>query len=138
MSIIWATSLSPRPDRFISTVLPCNVVGLAHDPGQRVRALERGDDALGAGQQLERLDDLGVGDGRVLGPADRRQVRVLGSDARVVETGGDRLGLLHLAVLVLHQVAAHAVHDPGHATPDRRSPGGLDADQPTFGRRRSR
>ena len=57
------------------------------------------------------------------------QVRVLGADARVVEAGRDRVGLQDLAVLVLHQVAAHAVHDARHAAPDRGAAGRLDADQ---------
>ena len=36
------------------------------------------------------LDDLRVGDRRVVGPADRREIGVLGADAGIVEPGGDR------------------------------------------------
>ena len=59
---------------------------------KRVRALERRDDALGAGQQLERVDHLGVGDRRVLGAPDRRRGtsardRRPGSRARPRSTG---------------------------------------------------
>ena len=57
------------PDRFTSTVWPWQRRRLADDPGHGVRRLERGDDALGAGQQLERLDHLGVGDASGTRPA---------------------------------------------------------------------
>src|SRR5581483_7262447 len=39
---------------------------------------------------------------------------------RVVEPGGDRVGLDDLAVLVLEVVGAGAVEDAGHAPGDRR------------------
>ena len=42
-------------------------------------------------------------------------MRVLRPDSRVVETGGDGVRLKHLAVLVLHEIALHAVHDARHA-----------------------
>ena len=86
------------PDRLTSTTLPRQRRPLATDPGQGVRRLEGGDDALGAGQQLERGQHLGVGDGLVAGPAQLGQVGVLGADARIVEAGRHRLGLEHLAL----------------------------------------
>ena len=43
------------------------------------------------------------------------------------------MGLLDLAVLVLHQVAAHAVHDAGHAAPDGGAAGRLGTDEPGRG-----
>ena len=70
MSIIWATSLSPRPDRLSSTAWPCSSARASHDPGDGVSRFEGGDDAFGAGQQLERVDDLVVGDRLVARPAD--------------------------------------------------------------------
>ena len=125
ISIIWATSLSPRPDRFTRTVDPASAARSRLDPGQRVGRLERRDDALGPAEELEGVDHLGVGDLLVAGPADGRQVGVLGPDTRVVEAGRDRLGLLDLPELVLHQVALHAVDDPGDppARPPRRPAG---------------
>jgi len=45
-----------------------------------VRGLERGEDPLGPGEQLEGLEDLGVADRLVAGAADRREVRVLRTD----------------------------------------------------------
>ena len=77
----------------------------------------------------------------VLGPARARRGRVLGADARVVEPGADRVRLEHLAVLVLQEQRAHAVHDAGHAAAHRRAvvtrlepePAGFDADEPRVG-----
>ena len=60
-----------------------------HGPGQRVRRLDGGDDALGAAEQLEGLHGLLVGGVAVLGTAAVPQVGVLGADARVVQTGRD-------------------------------------------------
>ena len=68
ISIICATSLSPRPDRLTSTVLPDERRPLPRHPGDGVGRFEGGDDPLGPRQQLERGDDLGVGDARVGGP----------------------------------------------------------------------
>ena len=138
MSITWATSLSPRPDRFTSTVRPASAARSRHDPGQRVGRLEGGDDALGAAQQLERVEHLVVGDRLVAGPADVGQVGVLGPDARVVEPGRDRLGLEHLAVLVLQEERLRAVHDAGDAVADGGPAGRLDADELRRRCRRSR
>ena len=94
-----------------------------------MRRLEGGDDPLGAAQQLEGVEHLVVGDRLVAGPTDVGEVGVLGPDARVVEAGGDRLGLLHLADVVLHEVAEHPVHDARHAVADGGAAGRLDADQ---------
>ena len=53
---------------------------------------------------------------------------MLGSDARVVEAGRDRVRLEGLAVLVLQEVAARAVQDARAAALDRRGvPLGVDA-----------
>src|SRR6187401_1475844 len=54
---------------------------------------------------------------------------MLGTDTRIVEPGRDRHRLLDLAVLVLHQKAAHAVHDTRHTMSDGGAAGGLDADK---------
>ena len=62
-------------------------------------------------EQLQRADDVLVADGVVLRSAALREVRVLGSDARVVQARGDRVGLFDLTELVLHQERAHAVQD---------------------------
>ena len=71
ISIICATSLSPRPDRLTSTVLPASDARSRH-PGDGVGRLERGDDPLGPRQQLERGDHLGVGHARVAWPGPMR------------------------------------------------------------------
>ena len=62
-----------------------------------------------------------------------RQVRKLGTDARIVEAGRDRLGFEHLSPFVLHQVALRAVHDAGNGTADRSTTGRLGTDQLSFG-----
>ena len=47
------------------------------------------------------------------------QVRVLGTDARIVEPGRDRMRVGNLTLRVLEQVAESAVQDPGLALRDR-------------------
>src|SRR5207253_4151630 len=64
----------------------------AHEPGDRVGGLERRDDALGARQQLERVEHLLVAGRLVRRPARPREAAVPGADPRVVETGRDRVG----------------------------------------------
>ena len=54
---------------------------------------------------LHRRERLVVARGAVAHAADRRQQRVLGSDARVVEARRHRVRLLDLAVVVLQQHA---------------------------------
>ena len=81
-------------------------------------------------EELERVDDLGVGDRLVAGPTDVGEVGVLGPDAGIVEPRRDRLGLEHLTEFVLHEVG----HDcrgrtPGTPRSDRGAAGGLDPDQ---------
>src|SRR5690606_20011561 len=96
--------------------------------GQGVRGLDRRDDALGAREQGERLHRLRVGDAAVAGAADAREPGVLGPYPRVVQTGGDRVRLDRLAVLVLQQVALRAVQHAGGALADRGGvPVGVDA-----------
>ena len=58
---------------------------------------------------------------------------MLGADPRVVESGRDRHGLLDLADLVLHEVAAHPVHHPGHTAADRSAAGRFDTDESSAG-----
>ena len=70
----------------------------------RVRALERRDDALGGGEQPQRLERLVVGDGDVARPPAVAQPGVLGADAGIVEPGGDRVRVADLPGLVLQDV----------------------------------
>ena len=97
---------------------------LADDPGERVRGLERGMIPSVAGQQLERVDDLGVGDRAGTRPG--RSTRGTSAPARRPGSRARRRSTAppDLAVLVLHQVAAHPVDDAGHAVgrPPRRRP----------------
>ena len=76
-----STSLSPRPDRLtrISGGVPSaperQPPAELERAGQRVRRLDGRHDALGPGQQGERLHRLGVGDRPRSGPAGRRPAR---------------------------------------------------------------
>ena len=103
----------------------------------RMGWLERRDDALRPGHQAERLDRLVIGrveDLQATGRVERGELR---PDARVVETGGDRVRLDDLAIVVLEQVRARAVQDAGRATGQGGGvmagrdalPGRLDADR---------
>ncbi len=124
ISRTWATSLSPRPDRVISTVEPAGQGGGAGGtghPGHRVRRLEGGDDALGVGEQLEGLEHLGIVGRVVLGPADGGQVGVLGPEPGVVEPGRDRLRLEDLTGLVLQELRMHAVQHARDPVGDGRA-----------------
>src|SRR3712207_7235551 len=68
----------PRSTLFPYTTLFRSVELARHgrQGGDRVRALERREDPLGAGQELESLQRLGVGDGEVAGAAGVAQVRM--------------------------------------------------------------
>ena len=102
---------------------------ILHDPSQRMCRFKRRDDSLGAGQQFKGVENLGVGHCFVAGPTDIGQVGMLRPNARVVESGRNRLGFEDLTGLVLHQVRHgsmdHANHSPTHGRPSGR----LDADQ---------
>src|SRR4029079_12368372 len=84
-------------------------------PGDRVRALERRDDALEPGELAQRQQRLGVGYRHVPGAPGVAEHRVLGADARVVEPGGDRVGLEDLAGLVGARGRERAWEAPGPA-----------------------
>src|SRR5579884_577037 len=60
-------------------------------PRERMRRLERRDDALAARQVAKRRERLVVARAEILRSADVPKVRVLGADARIVEPGGDRM-----------------------------------------------
>ncbi|CAM5639734.1 hypothetical protein SAURM35S_06328 [Streptomyces aurantiogriseus] len=91
-------------------------------------ALDRRDDALGARQQAQGLHRRVVGDGAVLAATAVAQVGVLGADARVVQTGRDRVRLGDLPLVVLEDVGPGAVQDAGVARGQgRRVLAGLDA-----------
>jgi hypothetical protein len=97
-----------------------------------VRGLERAQDALGAGQALERGQRVGVGARHVAGAPAVLPVGVLGADARIVEAGRDRVRLGDLADLralaVREHVRLRAVQDADAAGAERGGVArGLDA-----------
>lgn len=83
------------------------------DLGQCMGGLQRRDDAFLAAAQLEGLQRFAVGHCDVFDPALLMQPGVLGADTRVVQTGGNRMGIGDLAILVLQQVGAVAVQNTG-------------------------
>src|SRR5207245_9192588 len=79
----------------------------------RVRRLERGQDAFEACERLERRERLVVGHVRVLGATERSEPGMLGADCRVVEPGGNRMRELDVAVLVLEDKRPGALKASG-------------------------
>src|SRR5690625_3411342 len=83
--------------------------------------LKRGNDAFLLRQELERFKCLSIGNADVFCAARSVQVRVLRAYAWVVKSGGDRVGLLYLAVAIAHEVAASAVQNTDGAIVDGRT-----------------
>ena len=81
---------------------------------QRMRRLQRRNDALGPRAKLERRQRLLVGRRHVLDAADIMQPGMLRPDARIIQPGADRVRLDDLPVIVLQQIGAVAVQ---HARP---------------------
>ena len=77
--------------------------------GERVRRLERRQDALRGREAVKGCERLRVRCRHVLGPARVAQVRMLGADSRVVEAGRDRVRVEDLTVLVGEDRRAGAV-----------------------------
>ena len=107
-----AQSLSPRPERgndqdLILSHPGGQLPGIGHGVGR----LDGRDDALRAGEVLEGVHRLRVGDGDVLGPAGVMEHGVLRPDAGVVQAGGDGVDRGDLPVRVLTEVGLHAVED---------------------------
>ena len=116
-----------------------SMVGASFDHlGQRMGRLERRDDALDLGAELEGVERLLVGGRHIFDAADVVQPGMLRADAGIVEAGRDRVGLGDLAVAVLQQIGAVAVQDAGAPAVHRGGvavldveavPAGLDADR---------
>src|SRR6266853_3113047 len=87
--------------------------------GERVRGLERRNDALEAAQVVERGDGLSVVDGDVLSPAGVLEPGVLGAHTRVIKPRRDRMRLYDLAVFVLKQIGAISMQHPRPASAQR-------------------
>src|SRR5262249_53314953 len=95
--------------------------------GERMSRLERGEDALGSREILERGERLVVGGHAVLRPAGVAEDGVFGPDTGIVEPGGDRVRVFDLAVLVGEYGGARAVKNRGAAAAERRRSSGLDS-----------
>src|SRR5689334_16093111 len=110
----------------------------APDPGERVGRFQRRDDPFEAGELLKCIERLGVGRSLVADSAGISEVAMLGANAGVIESRGDRVRRGHLAVGVLQQVTQASVKHPWRACAQRGAmmTGGdalsrsLDSDQP--------
>src|SRR5689334_2756462 len=80
-----------------------------------MRGLERGQNALKLGAELKRSESFRVGGAQIFRAPDIVQIRMLGTDAGIVEPRADRVALEDLAVLVLQKVSAVAVQHAGLA-----------------------
>ena len=148
ISATCAASLSPRPDSVTSTVEPAGIERPASRASQPIAC---------AGSSAGTMPSVADSSWKPASASSsvaawysarpvRREHRVLGTDTRIVEAGADRRRLEHLAVLVLQEQRAHAVHDARHAAADRRAvmtrlepePAGLDADERARRCRRTR
>src|SRR2546423_4500914 len=89
------------------------------DEGQRVRRLQRRDDAFEPGAQLESGERLLVGDGDVFHAARLLEPGMLGSDARIVQARRDRMAFEDLSVRILQQIGAVAVQHAWLAAGER-------------------
>src|SRR5262245_35061246 len=104
----------------------------------RMRRLERRQDAFLTGEPLERDERIRIADPRVFGARSVVQPRVLGTDGGVIETGRDRMGQFDIAILVLQHVATSALEDAAAAAGESRGmlaglnaiPARLDTNQP--------
>ena len=84
-----------------------------------VRAFDCRDDALHTAEVFERVDGLVVGDGHVSRASAVVQRGMLGPDARVVKAGGNGVHRCDLPVLILTEVAFHAMEDAEPPCGDR-------------------
>src|SRR3990170_3933975 len=87
--------------------------------GERVRRLQRRDDAFELAAKLERSHRLVVGGREEFHPAHVVEPSMLWPDAGIIEPGGDRMRFLDLAVVVHQQIGAIAVQHPGPAAGNR-------------------
>src|SRR5260370_9821769 len=67
------------------------------DPGERVRGLERRNDAFEPRKKLESVERLLVGSGKIFDAAGLVEPAMLGADAGVIDAGRDRMRLVYLA-----------------------------------------
>src|SRR5579883_1396172 len=90
------------------------------DAREGVRGLERGQDPLGARDELHRGERLLVRRGQVRRAPALLQPRMLRPYTRVIEAGADRVRLLDLAALVAEDVALRAVEHADAPGAERR------------------
>ena len=86
----------------------------------RVRGLQRRQDAFAARQLLKRVERLGIRGVRVLGSAAGAEPRVFGAHRCVVETGRHGVRQLDIAVIVLEDERPRPLQDARAAAGEAR------------------
>ena len=86
---------------------------------ERMRRLERRDDAFELAAQLEGFERLGVGRRHIVDALHVVEPGMFGADARIVEAGRDRMRFGDLPVLVHQKIGAVAMQHAGPAAGDR-------------------
>src|SRR5690242_813101 len=85
-----------------------------------MRGLERGDNPFQSTEETKSLERFSVGNGDVFRAAGIFEVGVLRTDTGIVQSGGDRVRGMHLAVLVLQEIAQRAMKHAGTPARERR------------------
>src|SRR3954453_17709938 len=93
---------------------------VAQEPAERVRRLERGDDAFTFAEFVERLQREIVAAVVVLDASDLLEVRVFGADRWVIETGRNRMCFGDLTELVLQHHRSRSVQHAERAAAEAR------------------
>ena len=123
ISATCAASLSPRPDSVTSTVEPFGTALPASRASQPIAC---------AGSSAGTMPSVADSSWKPASASSSvaawysarpvaASIACSGPTPGIVEAGADRRRLEHLAVLVLQEQRAHAVHDAGHAAADRRA-----------------
>src|SRR5688500_197000 len=94
-------------------------------------AFQRGDDSFNLSEKLDRLHRRAIGRRRKLDSTQILEIAQLGSDARIVQSGSDRMGLADLSGIILQDVALAAMQHTDLAAKDRGRV--LAASQPASG-----
>ena len=95
--ILVAAPAHIHDHQVIARQIGCNF----SDMGQRMRRLQRRNNALKPRDKLERLQCLGIGGRHIFHTSRIAQKRMFGANARIIEPGRNRMPLDNLAVIIL-------------------------------------
>ena len=83
-----------------------------HCIGDCMRGFQRGNDAFIAGELEKRVDRFFIACGDVVDPAEVFPECVFGPDGGVVETAGNRIDRVRIAVFIFQHIAVESVQSP--------------------------